>query len=108
MAIVTQEELLKQANEVIGENPTDAALALLENIADTVGNNSASAESAKKIEELENKVKTVEAEWRKKYRDRFLDYTPDTDVGAKKSEEDNGANDDDIEPPSFEELAAEF
>lgn len=108
MAKVTKEELLKKANAVIGDNPSDDALSLLEDITDSVGDNSASVEAAKRIEELENKVKTVEAEWREKYRARFLDYTPDTDAGAKKSEEDNGANDDDIDPPSFEELAAEF
>lgn len=108
MAKVSKEELLKKANVVIGDNPSDDALSLLEDITDSFGDNSASVEAAKRIEELENKVKTVEAEWRKKYRDRFLDYTPDTDAGAKKSEEDNGANDDDIEPPSFEDLAAEF
>ena len=108
MPRVSKEDLLKKANSIIGDNPSDEALSLLEDISDTLEDNNDISEYTKKITELENKVATIDKEWRDKYRARFLDYTPDTDAGAQKSEEDNGANDDDIEPPSFEDLAAEF
>lgn len=108
MAKLTKEELLKKANAFIGDQATDEGVSLLEDIADTIEDTTDISEYVKKIEELEQKVSDTENTWREKYRARFLDSTPDTKPEPQKEEVDNGANDDDIEPPSFEEIAAMF
>lgn len=108
MAKLTKEELLKKANSVIGDQATDEGLSLLEDIADTIEDTTDISEYVKKIEELEQKVSDTENTWREKYRARFLDSTPDTKPEPIKKEADNGGNDGDIEPPSFEEIAAMF
>ena len=108
MAKLTKEELLKKANAFIGDQATDEGVSLLEDIADTIEDTTDISEYVKKIEELEQKVSDTENTWREKYRARFLDSTPDTKPEPVKEEADNGANDDDIEPPSFEEIAAMF
>ena len=108
MAKLTKEELLKKANAFIGDQATDEGVSLLEDIADTIEDTTDISEYVKRIEELEQKVSDTENTWREKYRARFLDFTPDTKPEPIKDEVDNGANDDDIEPPSFEEIAAMF
>ena len=108
MAKLTKEELLKKANAFIGDQATDEGVSLLEDIADTIEDTTDISEYVKRIEELEQKVSDTENTWREKYRARFLDSTPDTKPEPIKDEVDNGANDDDIEPPSFEEIAAMF
>ena len=108
MAKLTKEELLKKANAFIGDQATDEGVSLLEDIADTIEDTTDISEYVKRIEELEQKVSDTENTWREKYRARFLDSTPDTKPEPIKEEVDNGANDDDIEPPSFEEIAAMF
>ena len=108
MAKLTKEELLKKANAFIGDQATDEGVSLLEDIADTIEDTTDISEYVKRIEELEQKVSDTENTWREKYRARFLDSTPDTKPEPVKDEVDNGGNDDDIEPPSFEEIAAMF
>lgn len=108
MSRVSKEDLLKKANSVIGDNATEEGLSLLEDIADTIEDSSEIDSYIKQIEELKQKVADTEKTWSERYRARFTDYTPSTDPEPKKKEVDNGANDDDIEPPSFEDIATEF
>lgn len=61
MAKVTFDELRQQINAVVGERQDDEALHLLENVADTLNAD----------EDWRAKYETVDAEWRKRYRDRF-------------------------------------
>lgn len=61
MAKVTFDELRQQINAVVGERQDDEALNLLENAADTLNAD----------EDWRAKYETVDAEWRKRYRDRF-------------------------------------
>lgn len=61
MAKVTFVELQKQINAIVGERQDDDALHLLENAADTLNMD----------EDWRAKYETVDAEWRKKYRERF-------------------------------------
>lgn len=108
MPRLSKEDLLKKVNAFIGEEATDEGLSLLEDIADTIEELSDISEKDKRIQELEDRVKTIDSEWREKYRARFMDFTPSTDPEGKESEVDNGANEDTIDPPSFEDIAAEF
>lgn len=108
MPKVSKEELLKKANSVIGENATEEGISLLEDIQDTIEDSTDISEYVKQIEELKQKVADTEKTWSERYRARFVDYTPSTDPEPVKSEVDNGSNEEDIEPPSFEDIANEF
>lgn len=81
MAKLTKEELLKKVNDLFGEEATDEQLGILEDISDSFD-----SEDNKELEttkaELE-KTKTDLKEFRKKYRDRFLNG-----VGNEPSEKD--------------------
>lgn len=109
MTKMIKKDLIKFVTDYIGDDKSDANIQLLENITDSIEEGPDVSEYETKITELENKVNSIDAEWRAKYVARFNDYTPDSS-DDKKSEVDNGANpeEDDIEPPTFEEIAEEF
>lgn len=80
MAVRTREEILNSVRSHFGEDTSDEALALVEDITDT-------------ITDFENKAKTDgtywkqkyednDAGWRKKYRDRFFSGGSDDDEDA--------------------------
>lgn len=81
MAVRTSEELIKIVSDRIGDDNSDAALAILEDIADTLN----SLES-KKNEDWETKYNELDAEWRKKYRDRFEQNIETNDREENKAE----------------------
>ena len=80
--VKTRDEILAAVNALLGENPDTAALDLLGDIADTLD-----AGSAERVAELEKKVADVEAEWKRKYRERFFDKTEETET-VETTEED--------------------
>ena len=61
MAKVTFDELRQQINAVVGERQDDEARHLRENVADTLNPD----------EDWRSRYETLDAEWRKRYRDRF-------------------------------------
>lgn len=64
MAVRTLEEIITSVKNVIGETPTDDELSLLEDITDTF------TDSVDR-EDWKTKYEENDAEWRKKYKDRF-------------------------------------
>ena len=89
----TPEELLADITAQIGDDTSDEALALIENVTDTV--NSLTQKSG---EDWEQKYKDNDAAWRKRYRDRFSGTVkPDED-------EDFDAEDAQNKPKRFEDL----
>lgn len=67
--VKSKDEILSAIREFVGENTDDATLQLLEDVDDTF------AEFNKTSEENEDwkaKYEMNDAEWRKKYRDRFF------------------------------------
>lgn len=71
MAIKTRDELLASVRSIIGENTSDEALALIEDVTDTMTNLEANnSEDWKKRYEDNDKM------WRDKYRDRFYSSDP--------------------------------
>lgn len=64
MAVRTLEEIITSVKNVIGETPTDDELALLEDITDTFTD-------SVDTEDWKTKYEENDAEWRKKYKDRF-------------------------------------
>ena len=105
MAVKSKEELLSTVKTLIEDNPSDDAIALLEDISDTLDNSTggSSDEDKKKIEELEKQVKDIDENWRKKYTDRFFSPSDPKD----KDDDDNKEGDENDEknsPKTFDEL----
>ena len=70
MAIVTKSDLLKKINEIAGDNTSDAVLGLLDDVSDTLDD--AEKRAKGEGEKWKEKYEQNDAEWRKKYRDRFM------------------------------------
>lgn len=78
MAIRSREEILNSVRGVIGESADDQTLELLADITDTMTDleNRANNDG----ENWEQKYRENDAEWRKKYRDRFFSANPNEDA----------------------------
>lgn len=68
MSVKTKDEIMNTINTIIGENPSDEALALLGDVSDTIDN----------YENNQRSADDVDREWREKYRQRFFS-NDDTD-----------------------------
>lgn len=91
MAVRTRDELITAVNTIIGETPDDNGLSLLEDISDTFA-------SYDDTEDWKTKYEENDAEWRKRYKERF--------EGKKVIVEEN-EDDDKKEKTKFEELFEE-
>lgn len=69
MAIKSREDLLKSLNTLIGDNSTDENLAILEDVTDTLKDYE---EKTADQTDWKTKYEQNDADWRKKYKDRFL------------------------------------
>lgn len=69
MAVKTMEEILESLKGMIGEEPTDEDIAMLEDITDTFKD---FEEKTSDVTNWKNKYEENDKEWRKKYLDRFL------------------------------------
>lgn len=68
MAIKSIEEIMGAVRARVGDDTSDEAIALVEDVSDTLNSLSSGEDWKKKYEDND-------AEWRKKYRDRF--FNPD-------------------------------
>lgn len=76
----TSEELMGSIRDYIGENHDDAAINLLEDMTDTLG------DYDRRIQESgdwESKYRENDEQWRKRYSDRFYGKTVEDDVQIK-------------------------
>ena len=69
MYIKTRDELLKSLNTLIGNNSTDENLAILEDVTDTLKDYE---EKTADQTDWKAKYEQNDADWRKKYRERFM------------------------------------
>ena len=69
MAIKTKEELLKALNTLVGDDSSDESLAILEDVEDTLKDYETKTADQT---DWKTKYEQNDAEWRKKYRDRFM------------------------------------
>lgn len=95
--ILSKDELIKKFNESIGDEITDDQLAVLEDLSDTLD------DLKIKAEETDRRVAEVEASWRKRYRDRFVEGREEIEEKVEEVTEDKDAEEltvDDI----FEEI----
>ena len=74
MAIKTKDELIQSLNAVLGDNASDEALALMEDVSDTLDDN-----KAKGAVDWEQKYRENDAAWRTRYRDRFMNNVDNND-----------------------------
>ena len=96
MAVRTRDEILNALKAHLGDDSSDGALALVEDVTDTI----TSLTENNSGENWEQKYKDNDAAWRKKYRDRFFSGNNDND---------NDDNDDknDSKPKTFADLFKE-
>lgn len=83
MAVKTIEELLKSVNTILGENTSDEALTLLDDISDTFAANNQT--------EWKQKYEDNDKAWRERYRDRFLTGNTDLDKDVDADDSDDEA-----------------
>lgn len=81
MAVRTREEILNSIKEHFGDDTSDSALALVEDLTDTITDFEQKANNDG--QNWKQKYEDNDAAWRKKYRDRFF----------------SGGNDDDDDEP---------
>lgn len=82
--VKTKEELLASIKGILGDNTSDEAIALIEDTTDTLTDLSDRIENAG---DWHKKFEDNDAEWRKRYRDRFYE-------GVEVEETDGGKKDD--------------
>ena len=76
--VKTKDEIMEEIREYIGDRSDDQTIALVENISDTIDDYAAHGN-------YEEKLMAVEAEWRRKYIDRFMNGGENkTEVEAEK------------------------
>lgn len=97
MAIRTTEEILTALNGRLGDDHSDEALSLVEDITDTLLSLSKPADGV----DWEKKYNDNDAAWRKKYRDRFFGKTDDDEDDPSKNNENKNKNN---KPRTFADL----
>ena len=78
MSVKTKDELMNSLKEFLGDNTTDEAIALVQDISDTLGDS-----NAQTVAELRQQMEEQDKAWRKKYRDTFFSGTPEKDEEEK-------------------------
>jgi hypothetical protein len=99
MAVKTRDEIMEAIRKRIGEDTSDEAISLLEDVTDTFA-----VYETKVADKTDWKTKydEMDASWRKKYMDRFSGKT-----GEEIKEEQEEQIKDDSEPRTFDELFTE-
>lgn len=99
MGVKTRDEIIEAVRKRIGEDTSDEAISLLEDVTDTF------ADYETKVADKtdwKTKYDEMDASWRKKYMDRFSGKT-----GEEVKEEQEEQIKDDSEPRTFDELFTE-
>lgn len=67
MSVRTREELMNSLKDYLGDDTSDEALSLVQDISDTLGDS-----SVQKVTDLQHQLEEQNKAWRKKYRDAFF------------------------------------
>lgn len=98
MAVRTKEDLLNLIKEHLGDDTSDSALQLVEDVSDTIDDLNSHADG----EDWKTKYEQNDADWRKKYRDRFFSSG---DAGENGNAGGTGEEpDEETEPTTFDDL----
>lgn len=103
MAVRTRDELLSAIQARIGDDTSDEALTLIEDVTDTL-----SDYDTKVGEDWKSKYEDLDNSWRKRYRDRFF-QTPDNGTTTPQDVVDDNETDikEESEDKTFDELFEE-
>lgn len=88
MAILKKEDIISKLKNIVGEKTDDETLSFLEDVSDTLNEDK---------ENWKEKYEKNDAEWRKKYRDRF--FNPRKNIKNEKIEDDMDDDFDDENNP---------
>lgn len=91
--VKTKDEIMEEIRAYIGDRSDDQTIALIENISDTIDDYAAHGD-------YDEKLMAVEAEWRRKYIDRFMN-------GGEKKNEVEDEKTEDEEKDKSEEIKIE-
>lgn len=95
MAVKTREEILETIRTRVGDQTDDETISFLEDVTDTLTVLETRANGDG--ENWEQRYKDNDAEWRKKYKERFFSSEPDEPKEPKQEEEEE-------KPKTFEDL----
>lgn len=95
MSVLTREALLQRVQSMVGENTDDESLAFVEDVTDTITDMERRANGDG--EDWKTKYEENDAEWRKKYKERFFS-------GASTEEEEEEEEREEIKKRTFEDL----
>ena len=96
----TQEELIKQIKDLLGDNDSDEALSLLEDVSDTYKD---FEDKTSDKEDWKTKYEENDKAWRTKYKERFSQPIESKDD----SDDDDSDDDSNDKPLTFENLFTE-
>lgn len=95
MSVKTREEILETIRTRVGDQTDDETISFLEDVTDTLTDLETRANGDG--ENWEQRYKANDAEWRKKYKERFFSSEPDEPKEPKQEEEEE-------KPKTFEDL----
>lgn len=104
MAVLTKEQLLDKLKAKLGEDTSDEALALIEDVTDTCTDYE---NKGKDTTDWKKKYEDNDKNWRQKYRDRFFSAKKDDDKGGDGDDDDDDNGDDKKEPLTYDNLFKE-
>ena len=87
MAVLTREDYLERLNTLVGEDNSDEALQIIEDFTDTFDNLGTQNDNNDN-ENWKQKYEELDATWRQKYRDRFMN-SQTTEEDVIEDQEDN-------------------
>ena len=103
MAVLTREDYLERLNTLVGEDNSDEALQIIEDFTDTFDNLGTQNDNNDN-ENWKQKYEELDATWRQKYRDRFMN-SQTTEEDVIKEQEDNVETDGELK--EYDELFEE-
>lgn len=103
MAVLTREDYLERLNTLVGEDNSDEALQIIEDFTDTFDNLGTQNDNNDN-ENWKQKYEELDATWRQKYRDRFMN-SQTTEEDVIEEQEDNVASDGEMK--EYDELFEE-
>lgn len=89
MAVVDRAELIKRFSELLNDDTSDEVIQLTEDLSDTLNDYDKRVNDK---EDWKTKFEENDAEWRKKYKERFLNTSNSEENDNQDSEEDDYKN----------------
>lgn len=97
MAIRKPDEIMNSLNAILGDNHSDAALALIEDVNDTLAAGNSNQDGV----DWQQRYNENDAAWRQRYRDRFFGKGDDND---NDNNDNNPNNDKPNKPRTYADL----